>query len=157
MSSLSALSLSVVRVEHWSKINADDWPWKNFSPEEMACQGTGKLLVNVRFMNKLQRIRGAYGKPITIVSGYRSAEHNAAVSKKKSRTGAHTFGRAVDISIAARERDVPLLMAIAWRNGMTRCGLQLTSRRFRMHLDDMTKKDGFAVREDGKGLFCWTY
>ncbi len=40
---------------------------------------------------------------------------------------------------------------------MTRCGLQLTSRSFRMHLDDMTAKDGFAVRPDGKGLFCWTY
>lgn len=152
-----SLQISVVSVEHWSKIDMADWPWPNFPPKEMACQGTGSLKINVRFMNKLQRVRNDYNLPIEIISGYRSPEHNASVSKKKSQTGPHTHGRAVDISVQARERDVPLLLDLAWKHGMTRCGLQLTSKRFRMHLDDMTAKDGFAVRTDGKGLFCWTY
>lgn len=137
-------------------LNDPRWIWGHFTPEEMHCRGSGALLVNIEFMGKLEAIRVAYGKPIQVVSGYRAPRYNAAQSRKKSLTGAHTHGRAVDIFVKDRERDVPLLLELAKKHGMTRVGLQLTARRFRLHLDDMTLADRFAARDDGQ-LFCWTY
>lgn len=133
------------------------WKWRNFSPREMACQGSGRLLINSVFMGKLQNLREIYDAPITIISGYRTPAYNAQISNKKSKTGAHTHGRAVDIFTRNRERDIPVLLDIAKLCGFTRCGLQITTESYRLHLDDMTGDDGFAVRKDGKGLFCWTY
>ena len=31
---------------NWRHVPASDWRWKNFSPRELACKGTGSLLVN---------------------------------------------------------------------------------------------------------------
>ena len=31
---------------HWRDVPAAAWRWPNFSPAEIACRGTGKLLVN---------------------------------------------------------------------------------------------------------------
>ena len=31
---------------HWRDVPATTWRWPNFSPAEIACRGTGKLLVN---------------------------------------------------------------------------------------------------------------
>ena len=136
---------------------ASEWRWSSFSPREMACPKTGKLRVDCPFMDRLQALRDAYRKPITIVSGYRTPEYNAEVTRGRSASGAHTFGRAVDIYVNDRERDVPLILQLAWTHGFTRCGLQLSAEDWRLHLDDMTARDGFAVREDGRGLYCWTY
>ena len=33
---------------HWRDVPAATWRWPNFSPAEIACRGTGKLLVNER-------------------------------------------------------------------------------------------------------------
>ena len=144
--------------EHWRGALSDPaWIWPNFAPGEMACQATGKLKVSIAFMDKLQKIRTSYGRPITIVSGYRTPEHNLAVTGNRSRSGAHTFGRAADISLSSGPVDVPLILQLAWAHGMTRCGLELSKHHFRLHLDDMTADEGFAVRDDRRGLFCWTY
>ena len=42
--------------EHWSQVprTGAAWPWKYFVPEEVACQGTGKLLVNRELLNNLK-------------------------------------------------------------------------------------------------------
>lgn len=135
----------------------DFWRWENFSPSEMACRATGRLKVGRAFMDKLQKIRKKYGRPIQVISGYRTPEHNLAVTGNRSMSGAHTFGRAVDINLAGGPADVPVILGLAWECGMTRCGLQVSSKRFKFHLDDMTAGEGFAVRTDGRGLLCWTY
>lgn len=44
-------------------------------------------------LERLRRIRG--GRPLTIISGYRSASHNAAVGGVKN--SQHLYGRAADI------------------------------------------------------------
>ena len=31
---------------HWRNVPQSAWRWPNFSPAEIACRGTGKLLVN---------------------------------------------------------------------------------------------------------------
>ena len=69
---------------HWKDYPADKWRWPNFSPQEMACRGTGKLAVNERAMDMLQSLRDVAGKPFIIRSAYRSPEHNKAVGGAKA-------------------------------------------------------------------------
>lgn len=55
------------------------WRWPNFSPAEIACRGTGKLLINDPALDKLQALCDRLGKPLIARSAYRSPEHNRAV------------------------------------------------------------------------------
>lgn len=88
--------------EHYSEVKPEDWPWENFTPEEIACRGTGKLLVDPSSMDKLQALRTEIGKPFHIVSGYRSPEHNEAVGGATH--SQHLLGKAFDISLANLNR-----------------------------------------------------
>ena len=60
------------------------WRWANFSPAEIACRGTGKLLVNETALDKLQALRNRLGKPLIIRSAYRSPEHKVLESGPQS-------------------------------------------------------------------------
>jgi len=53
--------------------------WPNFSPQEIACRGTGKCAFNFSAMDKLQKLRDILGRPLIINSAYRSPEHNRNV------------------------------------------------------------------------------
>ena len=143
---------------HWQAA-LDDPRWRrpSFGPREMACQGTGKLKIDTVFMDKLQAVRWAYGKPIAVHSGYRTPGHILTVTSNRSKTGAHTYARAADIRPEGGPADVPLILSLALTHGMTRCGLMLSRDRWKMHLDDMTAEEGFAVCHDRQGLYCWTY
>ena len=77
---------------------------KNFILQEFLVTNTGlnnqltsEALANIEYLatKLLQPLRDAYGKPIRITSGYRSAEVNKAVGG--SPTSQHTKGQAVDI------------------------------------------------------------
>ena len=59
---------------HWRDVPAAAWRWPNFSPAEIACRGTGKLLVNEAALDTLQALRVRLGKPLIIRSAYRSPE-----------------------------------------------------------------------------------
>lgn len=66
--------------KHWRDVNLEtQWRWPNFTPEEIACRGTGKLIVIASVMDKLQHLRTLLGKPIILNSAYRSPEHNKTV------------------------------------------------------------------------------
>lgn len=82
---------------HWSKVPADAWHWPNFSPEEIACRGTGRVGIDAEAMGKLQALRDALGAPLMINSAYRSPEHNKAVGGAKA--SQHLRARAFDISM----------------------------------------------------------
>ena len=73
------------------------WRWPNFSPAEIACRGTGKLLVNEPALDKLQALRDRLGKPLIVRSAYRSPEHNRAVG---GATRSKHLGAAFDIAMA---------------------------------------------------------
>ena len=65
--------------DHWRDVPEKAWRWPNFSPAEIACRGTGKLLVNETALDKLQALRDRLGKPLIVRSAYRSPEHNRTV------------------------------------------------------------------------------
>ena len=83
---------------HWRDVPAAAWRWPNFSPAEIACRGTGKLLVNEAALDKLQALRDRLGKPLIVRSAYRSPEHNRAVGGAKA--SKHLEGIAFDIAMA---------------------------------------------------------
>ena len=84
--------------QHWRNVPAEAWRWPDFSPAEIACRGTGKLLVNAEALDRLQALRRALGRPMIVNSAYRSPEHNARVGAAKS--AQHLSGAACDISRA---------------------------------------------------------
>ena len=98
---------------HWRDVPESNWRWPNFSPAEIACRGTGKLLVNEPALDRLQALRDRLGKPLIVRSAYRSPEHNLAVGG--ATRSKHLDGAAFDIAMtnhdpvpfeaAAREPD----------------------------------------------------
>lgn len=67
------------RYAHFSQVPTSDWRWPSFSPREIACKGTGKILINEDALDKLQALRDRLGKPLVLTSAYRSPEHNRNV------------------------------------------------------------------------------
>ena len=71
---------------------------RSFRAKEFACKdGTDPLFVDSELVQVLQAIRDHFGAPVVITSGYRTAEHNAAVGGSKS--SQHLLGRAADFYV----------------------------------------------------------
>ena len=76
----------------------------SFTVREFRCRdGTDTIMIDEGLVVLLQCIREHFGKPITIPSGYRTAEHNAKVGGSKS--SQHLLGRAADIQVAGVSPD----------------------------------------------------
>ena len=84
----------------------------NFSPAEIACRGTGKLLINEPALDKLQALRDRLGKPLIVRSAYRSPEHNRAVGG--ATRSKHMDGAAFDIAMSNHD---PVAFEAAARAG----------------------------------------
>ena len=83
---------------HWRDVPRDSWRWPNFSPAEIACRGTGSILIHDAALDRLQALRSRLGKPLIVNSAYRSPEHNARV--RGAKRSKHLAGTAFDISMA---------------------------------------------------------
>ena len=57
---------------HFRDVPAHLWRWKNFSPAEIACRGTGHLKLHPEALDRLQALRDRLGKPLIVRSAYRS-------------------------------------------------------------------------------------
>lgn len=112
-------------------MNWDDYP--NFTREEFECKHTGKCEMQASFMQKLQGFRTAWGKPMTITSGYRAPEHPIEAAKNKP--GEHSYGMCCDISVEAE--DVYKFVELAIRYKFLRIGIsqKAGAPRF-VHLGD---------------------
>lgn len=124
----------MITASHWKLVESEHWPWKDFSPYEMACKGDGSLKVDEEFMDILQAIRDECGFPMTVASGYRSPEHNTKVSETGS-NGPHVTGRAVDIRVWGDQAHK--LLAVALKYGIKGVGISqkgAPGARF-IHLD----------------------
>lgn len=84
--------------DRFSKVDPKDWRWPSFSPREIACKGTGRLVVDDQALDKLQALRDRLGKPLVLTSAYRSPEHNRAVGG--ARASKHMEGIAFDVVMA---------------------------------------------------------
>jgi hypothetical protein len=80
---------------HFTKVPVSNWPWQSFSPREIACKGTGQLIVDVEAMDRLQALRDMLGKPLILTSAYRSPSHNKRVGGAKN--SYHMQGVAFDV------------------------------------------------------------
>ena len=95
------------------EFTADTWDrerWPNFSFAEIACRETNHCLIDVAFMDRVQRLRSGCGFAITITSGYRSPEHSVEAAKEAR--GSHTYGVAVDIAVSGAKAHIVLSEAM---------------------------------------------
>ena len=83
---------------HFRDVPNSLWRWRNFSPAEIACRGTGQLKIHPEALDKLQALRDRLGKPLIIRSAYRSPEHNRAVGGAPA--SKHMQGTAFDIAMS---------------------------------------------------------
>ena len=123
-----------------------DWnpSWENFKPEELSCSHCGELKIHEDIMDLIQEARGVLG-PLSITSGYRCSEHNAAVSKTGP-NGPHTTGKAVDISVKDSQHRKQLITYFAPK--VTGLGI---AKSF-IHVDLLNTEDGFEMRPNS-----WVY
>lgn len=119
------------------------WRWPNFTPEEIACRGTGKLVIHAAAMDKLQHLRTLVGKPLILNSAYRSPEHNKRVGGEANsyhmakRTYEGEGVMAFDVSMANHEPYA--FMALAKKAGFRGFGqypLTKDGRRNFVHIDN---------------------
>ncbi|MFT6772659.1 MAG: zinc D-Ala-D-Ala carboxypeptidase [Paracoccaceae bacterium] len=117
----------------WRDVKPADWPWPNFSPEEIASKGNGAIKVSRRAMDRLQRLRDALGVPLIITSAYRDPAYN------KLRGGVpdsqHKLGHAFDISVANVRPDA--LITAAKAAGFTSFGTY--PKKGFVHIDDRSE------------------
>lgn len=125
------MSVDFVTAEDYRQVKASDWPWRNFSPKEMACRGSGKLNLSRAAMDRLQALRDALAKPLIVTSAYRSPGHNAAIGgAAKSR---HVAGDAFDISML--NHDPEAFEAAARTAGFTGFGFYGPMKGNFIHID----------------------
>ncbi|WP_188236020.1 YcbK family protein [Sphingopyxis sp. LK2115] len=90
--------MTAITYRHWRDVPSNRWRWKNFSPAEIACRGTGAIRVHEEALDKLQALRDRLGKPLIVRSAYRSPQHNRAIGGAPR--SKHMDGTAFDIAMA---------------------------------------------------------
>jgi len=104
-----------------------------FKQSEFVCSHTGDVEMDQNFLDKLNELRGLFGKSLIVTSGYRSPLH--PIEAKKKTPGAHTSGQAVDLAV--RGADAYKLLEIALSLKFSGIGIaQKGSGRF-IHLDTL--------------------
>lgn len=125
-----------------------NWRWANFTPDELRCKHTGKLMMDPNFLDRLQKFRTSMGFPFPINSGFRDATH--PIEARKAQPGSHFYGRAVDIGVNGMRALTIMEKARAF--GFTGIGLSQTRKMQIVHLDDMLADEYHASRPA-----LWTY
>ena len=114
---------------------------KHFPEEELMCKcGCGRAEMDTEFMDRIEALRVAHGKPLLATSAFRCPDHNAAVSHT-GETGPHTTGKAIDLRVSGQ--DAYDLLLLATHSGFT--GLGISQRgphggRF-IHIDDLPEDE----------------
>lgn len=111
----------------------------HFSDGELMCKCGCELLPEQDFMDKIEALRVAYGRSMTVTSAARCPAYNAKVSGT-GRTGPHTTGRAIDIAIDRKAAWELLNLAVQF--GFTGIGVQQKGGGRFLHFDDLPNAPG---------------
>jgi len=125
----------------------------HFKRGELMCNDIcARAQMSPGFLQRLESLRVAFGKPMIITSGYRCPRHNSLVSKTGI-AGPHTTGLAVDVSVAGP--DAYLLVLIALQMGFTGIGVQQAGPHVGriIHIDDLP----LAVGDRAPRPRIWSY
>ena len=106
---------------------------KYITRNEFECSHTHTCEMNQDFIDKLNKLREEFGKPLIINSGYRSPEH--PIEYVKQSPGAHASGKACDISVS--RADALKLLELALKLGFTGYGLNQKGSSRYIHLDTL--------------------
>ena len=110
----------------------------HFTKAEVACKCGCGMLPPQDFMDKAERVRFRFGKPMAVTSAARCQSYNDKVSST-GRTGPHTK-RAIDFGV--RGADALRLVTILLEEGFTGIGVnQKGDARF-IHGDDLPDAPG---------------
>ena len=104
---------------------------KYFSLSEFDCKslkGSG-INMDADFLQRLDKARGYSDSKFVITSGYRTAEHNAAIGSKSDN---HPSGRAADIAATTSKERYDIISALL-KAGFNRIGINF-ARKF-IHVD----------------------
>lgn len=116
------------------------WTSPYFTQDEMRCQcGCEQDGMNAEFMEKLTSLRADWGQPMVVNSAYRCPRHPIEV--KKAKPGAHASGRAVDIAVQGE--DAYKFLCAALGHGFTGIGVNQKGNARFIHLDDLTRDEGW--------------
>ena len=132
----------------------------NFSVSEVQCQcGCGANDMDDEFMRMLQELREVAGFPFRLTSARRCEKHDQRVSNyKKTKSGIHTYGKAVDVAVGnINTTKTLLLIKQAQDIGFTGLGLALRGdrpKRF-IHFDNRGKGDLEGSKASLPAI--WTY
>ena len=110
-----------------------DWgKYPNFRKEEFNCRcGCGENRMRPEFMERLQALRTAYGKPMLVTSGYRCPKHPVEASKVMP--GMHATGLAADIGVSGSE--AIQVLRLAFDAGFRGVGVQQKGSGRFIHVD----------------------
>lgn len=121
---------------------SENTQWPHFSNAELTCHcGCGRQEMVPAFLDKLEILRIAFGKPMPVTSGFRCQNYNQQASST-GLCGPHTTGKAVDIQVFGA--DAHRLLTLALEHGFTGVGLkQAGAHRSRfLHLDAIEPSPG---------------
>lgn len=109
----------------------------NFKVKEFMCHdGSDKVLIDVELVSKLQDLRDYLGKPVTIVSGYRTDSYNKQCGGAEN--SYHLKGQAVDICCSGVK---PIVIALwAEFNNLGGIGVYLNRSQEFVHIDTRVNK-----------------
>lgn len=111
----------------------------HFLSSELTCKCGCVMLPKLGFMEMIETLRLAYGKPLKVTSAARCPDHNAKVSAT-GRTGPHVTGRAIDFAIDRTEAFH--LASLAFASGFTGIGFQQKGQGRFLHVDDLPNAPG---------------
>jgi zinc D-Ala-D-Ala carboxypeptidase len=111
----------------------------HFHFREIQCRCGCGGLPKQDFMDKVEKLRDRLGFALPCTSGYRCPEYNSRVSGT-GRTGPHTTGRAIDLSVSHARALELLRMALSM--GFTGIGIKQHGAGRFIHLDDLPEKEG---------------
>lgn len=112
-----------------------------FSDKELACQHCGESNFDADFLKVLSAIRKECDFGFPISSGYRCPAH--PIESRKTATGAHSTGKAVDIAVSGQK--ALEVIRVAQAHGIQRIGVQQSGSGRFIHLDACTEEDGFPT------------